>query len=274
MAHAIGAIELTHVLHNFQASLIVEVHIDIGHFTTFERKKTLKHEAVFERVERGNIHSIGHNSTRSRATTRTYTDAVLLCPAHILLHDQKVIGKSFVANNAIFILKALFYIDACDLCVLPVGAIFSCKTLFAFATKTLFGCLAFGKPWKLGQVHMRPIELKGAFVSNRNRFIDRLGHPGKNAAHLIFGLEIKLRARKRRFIRFVEVSALTNAAQNVARLKVFFGKIVHVVGGNHPNIKLARKRHDALSNISLGKASPIVARDAVILNFEIKILAK
>ena len=42
----LGAVELANVLDYLEPSLIVEVHIDIGHLSSFGREEPLEHEAV------------------------------------------------------------------------------------------------------------------------------------------------------------------------------------------------------------------------------------
>ena len=138
MAHALRAVQLTHVLHHFQAALIVEVHINIGHFRTLRRQKTLKHQPVFERVEGSNVHRVGNNSTCRRTTSRSNANTVLLCPTHVLLHDQKVIGKTLKTNNAILIFKAFLHVNAVNNRVFPILAILTRKTSLTFSTKPIF----------------------------------------------------------------------------------------------------------------------------------------
>lgn len=45
----LGAVELANVLHDLEAPLIVEVHIDIGHLGTLRGQEPLEHQAVLER---------------------------------------------------------------------------------------------------------------------------------------------------------------------------------------------------------------------------------
>lgn len=94
MSYLLGAVELANVLHDLEAPLIVEVHIDIGHLGTLRGQEPLEHQAVLERVERGDVHGVGDDSAGGRATAGADADAIVLGPLHVLGNNQKVGGKA------------------------------------------------------------------------------------------------------------------------------------------------------------------------------------
>ncbi len=118
----LGAVELAHVLDDLEAPLIVEVHVDIGHLGALGREESLEHEVVRERVEGRDVHRVGNEGAGGRPTAGAHADAVLLGPAHVLLHDEEVGGEALVADDLVLVLEALLDVDAVNRDVLPVLA--------------------------------------------------------------------------------------------------------------------------------------------------------
>ena len=135
MGDLLGAVELANVLHDLEAPLIVEVHIDIGHLGTLRGQEPLEHQAVLERVKRGDVHGVGDDSAGGRATAGADADAVVLSPLHVLGDDQKVGGKALVADDLVFVLKALFDVDAADLARGPVVTVVLAQAFLALAAE-------------------------------------------------------------------------------------------------------------------------------------------
>ena len=195
MADALWAIELTNVLNNLKTTLIVKVHINIRHLRALWREEPLKHEAVFKRIKGGDIHRISNDGSRCRSAARSNANTVLFGPAHILLNNEEIIRKTFLTDNVVLILKALFDIDAANLHFTPVFSIAPGKSFFTFLTEALLRRFPFSKVRKLWQIHMRPVQLIVALIGNLKRVINHLGSPRENLAHFFFCFEIKLIAR-------------------------------------------------------------------------------
>ena len=177
MADALGAVELAHVLHNLQAPLIVEVHIDIGHLGALRRKEPLEHQAVGERVERGDVHGVGHEGAGGRAAAGAHADAVLLGPLDVLLDDEEVVGEALGADDVVLVVEAVEDVPAADLDVSPVLAVADGQALLALLAEALLGGLPLAQARELGQVHVRPVELVVALCRDLERVVDDLGGP-------------------------------------------------------------------------------------------------
>ena len=195
VAHALRAVDLTDVLDDLEAPLIVEVHVDIGHLGTLRGEEALEHEAVLERVEGCDVHGIGHDGTGRRASAGAHAYAVLLGPAHVLLHDEEVVREALVNDDLVLVLEALLDGEAVDGAGLPVRAVLAGQAIQALLAEALLRGLPLAKPRELGQVHVGPVELVVALGRDLEGVVQHLRAPGEELAHLLLALEVELRAR-------------------------------------------------------------------------------
>ena len=246
MADALGAVELADVLHDLEAALIVEVHVDIGHLGALRGEEALEHEAVVERVEGGDVHRVGHDGAGGGPSARAHADAVALCPAHVLLDDQEVVGEALLADDLVLVLEALADVLAADLELAPVLAVALGQPRLALLAEPLLRGLAGVEVRELGQVHVRPVELKAALLGHLERVVNHLGGPREELAHLRLALEIELGAGHALAVLVVELRGGADAGEDVLRWRVLAGEVVVVVGGDHLDAELVAEPQDLL----------------------------
>ena len=272
MAHALGAVELAHVLHDLEAPLVVEVHIDIGHLGALDGEEPLEHEAVLERVEGGDVHGVGDDGAGGRATARPHADAVLLGPAHVLLHDEEVVGEALGADDVVLELEALEHVDAGDRDVAPVGAVAAREALLALLAEALLGGLAGVEQRELGQVHVRPVELVAALGRDLEGVVERFGTPGEERAHLVLGLEVELGALHALAVDVIDLGVGADAAHGVLRGGVRTREVVDVVGRDDLDAQAVRELDQVLRERLVGPA--VAEGEPVVLDLDVEVVAE
>ena len=265
----LGAVELANVLHDLEAPLIVEVHIDIGHLGTLRGQEPLEHQAVLERVERGDVHGVGDDSAGGRATAGADADAVVLGPLHVLGNDQKVGGKALVADDLVFVLKALFDVDATDLARGPVVTVVLAQALLALAAELALVRLAGIEQREARQDDGVPVQLNVALVGDLERVVAGLGAIREHRPHLLLGLHVKLRAGHAHAVRVVDLGVHANAHDDVLHGRVLAAQVVEVVGGDDLDAHLLGDVDERAVHLLVGQA--VVGGDAVFLDLDVEV---
>ena len=269
MGDLLGAVELANVLHDLEAPLIVEVHIDIGHLGTLRGQEPLEHQAVLERVERGDVHGVGDDSAGGRATAGADADAVVLGPLHVLGDDEKVGGKALVADDLVFVLKALFDVDATDLARGPVVAVVLAQALLALAAELALVRLAGVEQREARQDDGVPVQLDVALVGDLERVVAGLGAIREHRPHLLLGLHVKLRASHAHAVGVVDLGVHANAHDDVLHGRILAAQVVEVVGGDDLDAHLFGDVDERTVHLLVGQA--VVGGDAVFLDLDIKV---
>ena len=225
---ALGTVDVAAVLDDVQPALVIEVHVDIGHLGTLRGQEPLEHQAVLERVERGDVHGVGDDSAGGRTAAGADADAVVLGPLHVLGNDQEVGGKALVADDLVFVLKALFDVDATDLARGPVVTIVLAQALLALAAKLALVRLAGIEQREARQDDGVPVQLHIALVGDLERGGECFGMVGEELRHLFGRFQILLE-RIAHPIGIVQVAAGIEADQMIVRHGVFGQNEMHVV---------------------------------------------
>ena len=103
----IFAVFLSTIFNHLVAARILNIDIDIRHRNTIWVKEALEQQAVFQRIEIGDIQRVGNNRTSSRAAPRPKDDSLRLTPVDKILDDQKVAFVAHVAHHTQLHLGAL-----------------------------------------------------------------------------------------------------------------------------------------------------------------------
>ena len=257
------------MLHNFQTTLIVEVHIDIGHLGTLRGQEPLEHQAVLQRVKRGDVHGVGNDGARGRATARANADAVFLGPFNVLGNDQKVGGKALVADNLVFVFEALLDGNAVDGACLPILAVILAQALLALTAKLTLVRLARVEQREARQDDGIPVKLNVALLGDLERVVDSLLAIREERTHLFLGLHVKLGARHANAIGVVDLGARANAHHHVLDGSILARKVMEVVGGNNLHANLLGNLDEMMRQLLVGHA--VVGGDAVLLDLDVKI---
>ena len=100
------AVLLLHVVDDFHPAGVVEVDVEIRHRDAVGVEEALEQQLEFQRIEVGDPHGVGHQRPRARPAPRPHADALILGPVDVVGHDQKVIGKAHVVDDAQLVLGA------------------------------------------------------------------------------------------------------------------------------------------------------------------------
>ena len=265
----LGTVELAHVLHDLEATLIVEVHIDIGHLGTLRGQEPLEHQTVLQRVERGDVHGIGDDSACGRATAGADADAVFLGPFDVLGNDEEVRGKTLVADDLVFVLKALLDGHAVDGARLPVVAVILAQALLALAAELALMRLARIEQREARQDDGIPVELDIALLGDLERIVDGLLAIREECAHLFLGLHVELGARHADAVGVVDLGARTDAHHHVLDGSILAREVMEVVGGDDLHADLLGNLDEVMRQLLVGHA--VVGGDAVLLDLDVEI---
>ena len=70
--HLLLTVFLSHPAQHLSASVVIEVHINIGQGDTVGVQETLEQQVIFNRVDLCDTETVGHRRTGSRTTARAY----------------------------------------------------------------------------------------------------------------------------------------------------------------------------------------------------------
>ena len=105
LRHMVAAVEAVDVVDDLAAPVDAEVHVDIRHGDAFGVQKALKEQAVFYRVNVGDVQAVGHDAARGAAASGADGYAVALCVADEVGHDEKVIHKAHLVYHFKLVFK-------------------------------------------------------------------------------------------------------------------------------------------------------------------------
>ena len=265
----LGAVELPNVLHNLEATLIVEVHIDIGHLGTLRGQEPLEHQAVLERVERGDVHGVGDDSACSGTAAGADTDAVVLCPLDVLRDDQEVRGKALVADYLVFVFETVLDVDAVDLARRPILAVVLAQALLALATELALVRLAGVEQREARQDDGVPVQLNVALVGDLERVVAGLGAIREHCPHLLLGLHVELRAGHAHAVGVVDLGVHADAHDDVLHGRILAAQVVEVVGSDDLDAHLFSNVDERTVHLLVGQA--VVGGDAVFLDLDVEV---
>ena len=251
------AVETADIVDDLAAAVDAEVHVDIRHGHALRVQKALKKEAVFYRVDIGDMQAVGHDAARGAAAPGADGDAVSLGVADEVRNDQKVIHKAHAVDDIELIFKLGVYLG-------PVGKALG-KALFAQLFKVL---IAVGLP--LGELEARQeivpeLEIIIAARGDIDSVVRRLRHLRVQRAHLLLTLEVEFLRLEAHTPRVVDGLAHLDAHEDVLIIGVLFLDIVRVV---------CHDKGDAGIAVQADKLAPrgLLILDAVILDLKIEII--
>ena len=105
LRHMVAAVEAVDVVDDLAAPVDAEVHVDIRHGDAFGVQKALEEQAVFYRINVGDVQAVGHDAARGTAAAGADGDAVALCVADEVGHDEKVIHKAHLVYHFKLVFK-------------------------------------------------------------------------------------------------------------------------------------------------------------------------
>ena len=188
---------------------------------------------------------------------------------HVLGNNQKVGGKALVADDFVFVLKALFDVDATDLARGPVVTVVLAQALLALAAELTLVRLAGVEQREARQDDGVPVQLDVALVGDLERVVAGLGAIREHRPHLLLGLHVKLRASHAHAVGVVDLGVHADAHDDVLHGSVLAAQVVEVVGGDDLDAYLLGDVDERAVHLLIGQA--VVGGDAVFLDLDIKV---
>ena len=247
LRHMIVAVFPAHIVHDLATAGVAEVHIDIGHRHALRVQEAFEEEAVFHRVDLGDVQRIGDHRACRAAASGADRDPGALCKVHEIPYDEEIVGKAH-------------FLDHIDL-VFHLLAVFGMLVAVALGKALLAKLPQIGqriiarRELEFRQVILAECEFDVAALRDAERILIRLRHVRKEAAHLLLGFEVILLAAEAHPVGIVHGLAHLDAHQHVLRVGVLRAEIVRVVRHDERKPRLARHAQQPLIDLPfLGKA--------------------
>ena len=109
MRHMRLAILTTHIVQHFSSTAIFEIGIDIRQRYTVRIEETLEQEVILQRVQIGDLQTVGYYRSGCTTTTRAYRHVQLFARrADEIHHDEEISRKTHLDDGVEFELNPLF----------------------------------------------------------------------------------------------------------------------------------------------------------------------
>ena len=107
LRHLLAPVFLGDVLNHFAAAPRMEVDIDIGHADALRIQEALKQQAVFQRIDIGDLHGVADQAAGGRSAARSDGNAARFREADEVPDDQEVAGELHLLDGADLAIQAL-----------------------------------------------------------------------------------------------------------------------------------------------------------------------
>ncbi len=223
--HHLFAVFLGAIFHHARTLVVLEIQVDVGHADAVDIKEALENETVVERVEQGNVQTVGNNGTFGRAAG-VVPDVLFLGVTAQVPDDEEVGVKAHFVDDAELVFEALT--DHRILGAIPATAQQPCFAQFAqiscrgVALRYLeFRQVVAGAP----QVHL-------AALGNEQGIGEGFGHLSEQGFHLGHAAQVEIGARHAHAAGLGEQAAGLHAKKNVLQAGVGLVHVVDIVGGH------------------------------------------
>ena len=225
LRHAICAVFVADIAHDFVASLLAEIDVEIRHRLTFGIQKTLEEQFKPQRVQIGDVQSPRHQRRRTRSA-HADGNALPARPLHEVGHDQEIAGETHMVDDAQLIGQPFI-----------IGAAFGKQRRIGQPPlQTLFGLpFQFGLRTQSrlrhehGQDRLLLARLEGAASRDLHRVLDRFRQVGELRRHFRCRLETVL-ARQAAAVVLADKGAVGDAQQRIMGVIHVGLAEMHVVG--------------------------------------------
>ncbi len=244
-----------HVVDDLLPPPDAEVDVDIRHGHTFGIQEAFKNEVVLDGVHIGDAQAVGHHGPGPGTAPRSHRDALSLGVADEVGHDEEVVHKAHLPDDAHLHAQTAAQI-------LAAVRIALVKALPAQRFKV---GVAVGFPlgqFELGQVVSAELEFHIAQVRHLLGVVDGLRAVGEQSAHLVLALDVELLGLEPHTVLVLHQLTHLDAHEHVLHGGVLPRQVVAVVGGHHGNAGLAAQAHDARDH-------RLLFGDFVVLDFQV-----
>ena len=106
LGHPVAAVLVYDVVQHLVPPVVLEVHVDVGHFLAFHIKEALEDQAVLQGVNVGDAQAVEDDAGR-RAAPHAKQDVALTHELDDVPHHQEVVGELGVANDVQLVAQTL-----------------------------------------------------------------------------------------------------------------------------------------------------------------------
>ena len=100
VADVVFAVFFSAIFNHFVAARILNIDIDIRHGNTIWIKKTLKQQAILQRVKVSDVQCVGNNRSGGATTTRAKNNPLRFTPVDKVLNNQEITLITHIAHHA------------------------------------------------------------------------------------------------------------------------------------------------------------------------------
>ena len=225
LRHTLAAVFAHYIIDYLLAPRIRKINVKIRHTYTFRVKKPFKGKIVFKRVYICDFQTIGDETGRSWASSRSYGYTVIFCKPNKIPYDKVIIGISHTAYYGQLIFKTCFnfvwqYFSK------PRGRPVIAKLpKIAFRRKTVRNLKI--RQNRAAEGHLNVTHLR-YFYGVFNRF----GTAFKKPLHFLRRAQIKLIGFKAHSVLVLVALACLNTHKYILRSRVFPMYKMHIVCSN------------------------------------------
>ncbi len=243
---------------DFVPTVILEVHVYVGHGHTFGVQEPLEGEVVLHRVDVGDAERVGHQRT-GRRTPHPEHDVLLPCVLRELADQQEVRIKARGFDDFEFVIQSI-----------PGGFVghrhAGAEAFFRELPQVRLGGGALRQVRRRHQV-ARFAELEVAHFGHQEGVRDGFRVIREEARHLVVRLDVLLTPEPESVLIFNQLAG-ADAEERVMRRRVGLAQKVRVVGDDEREIEVAGNAHQAFVAL-------LLLRDAVVLELhEVATLVK
>ncbi len=231
LGDAIAAVLFGDVAQYLVATVIGEVHVDVGHLAALEVEEALEDEPVPDRVDIRDVEAVEDDARRG-AAAHPHRDAARPGETGEVVDDEEVGAEPRLAHDVELVLEALAH-----------GVIGARVAPMQPFPGELREELVGGEPGRdLGQRQVQPIELEldVAALGDELRVVDGLRELGEQRPHLGFGLHVVRVVGEAHPLRLIDGRVRADAEEHIVQLVLAGVGVVRVVRGDERDAHGAR----------------------------------
>ena len=221
LGHPVAAVAVDDVAQHLVTPVVLEVHVDVGHFLAFEVQETLEHQVVPHGVDVGDPQAVQHHAGGG-APPHAEEDLLLADEGDDVPHHQEVVGEAGLSHD----LQLILHAGAGGVVVDPVPQV---EPLPADAFQVGVGILVVGRRVP-GQVHLPESQRNVALLGHLAGDVHGLREIVEQRGHLVGGPNVVGRVLHPQAVAVHHVGARLDADVHVLVLVIGLANVVGVVG--------------------------------------------
>ena len=253
------AVEAVDVVDDLAAAVDTEVDVDIRHGDALRIQETLKEQRILDRVDIGDVETVGDHAAGGAAAAGTDGDAVALGIADEVRDNEKIIHKPHLLDDAELIIQL-----GVDFRTVGIADGKAALTELAQVGGAVGLAL---RQAETGQVVVAEFEIVMAAVGDEVCIVRGLGKTREKTAHLRFALQVEFLGLEAHAVGLVDGFSGLDAHEHVLIIGIGLLKIMGVVGHDERDAGLPAEGDETLGDaLFLG--------DAVVLDLKKEVLAE